>query len=42
MCKEFNISIPEELSVICYDNIETAKHLQVLLTIVAQFPRIIG
>ena len=41
-CRKRNINIPDELSLVGFDNWEPVKHLDVPLTTVAQFPDKIG
>lgn len=42
MCRVQNVKIPEDLSVIGFDNLEITEHLEVPLTSVAQFPHLMG
>lgn len=42
MCREKDINIPRDLSLIGFDDLNFVKHLEVPLTTVAQFPRDIG
>ena len=42
ICREKGIVIPDDLSIIGFDNLDVVRHLPVPLTTVAQFPREIG
>jgi GntR family transcriptional regulator, arabinose operon transcriptional repressor len=42
MCRERDISIPEDLSLICFDHTDIVKHLEVPLTTVIQLTKEIG
>lgn len=42
MGRKYNIKIPEQLSLIGFDNLSTVQHLETPLTTVAQFPEEIG
>lgn len=42
MCRKKGIIIPEDLSVVGFDNLDLTEHLEVPLTTIAQFPREIG
>ncbi|MFW6271306.1 MAG: GntR family transcriptional regulator [Bacillota bacterium] len=42
MCRKNNINIPDDVSLVGYDNIESIKHIDVPLTSIAQFPQEMG
>ncbi|ACL70255.1 GntR family transcriptional regulator [Halothermothrix orenii] len=42
MCRANNISIPEDISIICFDNTDIVRHLEVPLTTLVQDARKIG
>jgi GntR family transcriptional regulator of arabinose operon len=42
ICREKGITIPDDLSIIGFDNLDVVRHLPVPLTTVAQFPKEIG
>lgn len=42
ICREKGIAIPDDLSIIGFDNLDVVRHLPVPLTTVAQFPKEIG
>ncbi len=40
--KKKNIKVPDDISIIGFDNLEASKHLEVPLTTVTQYPEKIG
>lgn len=42
VCKEYNISVPEDISLIGFDNLEYDRYLETPLTTVTQYPQKIG
>lgn len=42
MCRKNNLTIPDDLSIVSFDNQDIIKHLEVPLTSIAQCPQEIG